>query len=89
MLHTDALVSAYVGRGQEGWRDYLVTNLRCVFSATKQGQEDYLRHIAPTIVWAIKSKEIKDQTLKKVLSIESPTLKPPCGLDLAFIGRKT
>jgi hypothetical protein len=30
LLHTDKLVSAYASRGQEGWRDYLVLNLRAV-----------------------------------------------------------
>jgi hypothetical protein len=87
LLHTDALVSAYASRGQEGWRDYLVLNLRAVFSANKQGQEDFLRHIAPTMVWVLPSRnnsEVKDKLSKAKNSVTAPGVKELCGKDLAF-----
>jgi hypothetical protein len=87
LLHTDKLVSAYASRGQEGWRDYLVLNLRAVFSANKQGQDDFLRHIAPTIVWRLPSAnkpEIKDKLPTEKGSITVTGVKHLCGKDLAF-----
>jgi hypothetical protein len=87
LLHTDALASAYASRGQEGWRDYLVFNLRAVFSANKQGQEDFLRHIAPTMVWVSPSRNTPEDKIKlsKVKSaVVVPGIKPLCGKDLAF-----
>jgi hypothetical protein len=87
LLHTDKLVAIYASRGQEGWRDYLVLNLRAVFSANKQGQEDFLRHIAPTIVWRLPSgnkSEIKDKLPKGKDSATVTGVKQLCGKDLAF-----
>jgi hypothetical protein len=87
LLHTDELVAAYASRGQEGWRDYLVFNLRAVFNANKQGQEDFLRHIAPTIVWRLpggNKPEIKDKLPKGKGSVTVTGVKPLCGKDLAF-----
>jgi hypothetical protein len=87
LLHTDRLVSAYASRGQEGWRDYLVFNLRAVFSANKQGQEDFLRHIAPTMIWKLpsrKNSDIKDKLPKEESSVTVPGVKSLCGKHLAF-----
>jgi hypothetical protein len=65
----------------------MVFNLRAVFSANRQGQEDFLRHIAPTMVWRLpsgKNSDIKDKLPKEESSVTVSGVKPLCGKQLAF-----
>ncbi len=62
-------------------------NLRVVFSANRQGQEVFLRHIDPTMVWKLpsgKNSDIKDKLPKEESSVKVPGVKSLCGKDLAF-----